>query len=129
MKNYIRLGLSVDEESVHYVFCDTEGFLAERLLRERDVQYEFGDMLSKPGEVYRMVAVAVWKDDEELFLRAMEDLRSVMKFSGFRDYDSHCGKMIAELEAMVRADAARTGLVPLPTGGYIPAPDEWKTGN
>ncbi len=118
-KNYFRLGKSMDELEVSYIYLDTDEMLLESLNETYLLGIEDAYFLEQPGEKYKMVLVRVWKDNEEDFLKAMEDLKDVMLFHNCRDYATRGVKLVADFEAAFRKELESKGYAWLPTGGIV----------
>ena len=120
MKNYIELATSRNGRWKHYVYLDTDEFRAGSLLARYQVHLECEAVMGRPDEsIYRLIAMKVAIEDEEGFLKAMEDLKQKMLLLGYTDYETRGGEYIAETEVIVRQDIEETGRVLLPTGKTI----------
>ena len=121
MKNYIHLGKNLLGTWEHYLYLDTEEFLAKSLLLRHMIHVKVEGFLQKENEPYRLVSLKVLKKDEPKFLRAMEELKGKMLLFGHLDYESHAGEEIELLRDVIRKEAAETGRIQLPMGGSIRA--------
>jgi hypothetical protein len=121
MKNYIDLGPAFPGTWEHYVYLDTDEFLAKSLFLRHLIHVRVAGVMEREDEEYKLVDLKVRKRDEKLFLRAMEELKGKMLLFGHSDYDSHGGELMDRTRDLIRHDAAETGLVKLPTGGRIRA--------
>lgn len=121
MKNYIHLGRSPLSSYEHYVFLDTDEYLAESLFRRHMVRLTVEGILERDNEKYRLMSVKVLKKDELRFLQSMEELKGKMLLFGHLDYEDHGGELIEITRNLLKKDAAETGRISLPTGGSIRA--------
>ena len=119
--NYIDLGKSLLGGWEHYVYLDTDEFLARSLFNRHGIHVKLDGVMERENELYRLVALRVLKKDEELFLRAMEELKGKMLLFGHRDYDARGSRLIEITRELIRKEAAATGRVRLPAGGTIRA--------
>ena len=117
MKNYIDFGKCGGGRWKRYLYLDTEDFLLGSLLVREQVKVKYETSLMKENENYRLVMMKVLKRDETKFLKALEELPNKMLLCGYRDYESHGGELMAELENLIRADMEEHGKVALPLGG------------
>ena len=121
MKNYISLGKTTLGNWVRYLFLDTEDFLVKSLIIRHMIHVKTECVLSRKDEEYQFVLMKVQKKDEQLFLRAMEELKGKMLLFGHRDYESHGAELLNMTRELMKADAEKTGRVQLPLGGSVPA--------
>ncbi len=119
MKNYIDLGKNLLGTWEHYVYLDTDEFMAASLLRRNQVRVKVENILGRDNEEYYLIAIRVRRKDREKFVRAMEELKGKMLLYGHRDYESHGGMLIEETREIIREDAAKNGKIELPTGRKI----------
>ena len=120
MKNFIELATDRNGKWKHYVYLDTDEFRAKSLFVRYQVHLECEAVMSRPDEpVYRLIAMKVAAEDDERFLKAMEDLKRKMLLCGYSDYESRGERYIMETEEIVRRDIEKTGRVLLPTGKTI----------
>ena len=119
MKNYIDLGKGKLGAWEHYVYLDTEEFLARSLFLRHMVRVKVESVMGRENETYRLVAVRVMKKDEPLFRKAMEELKGKMLLFGHKDYLTHGGGLMDLTRDMLRKEAEETGTVELPKGRVI----------
>ena len=117
MKNYLDFGKCGGGRWKRYLYLDTEDFLLGSLLTREQVKVKFETCLMRDNEKYRMVMMKVQKRDETKFMKALEELPGKMLLCGYRDYETHGGELLAELEELIRADMEAHGKIRLPMGG------------
>ena len=121
MKNYIDLGKSTLGNWENYVYLDTDEYLARSLFVRHMIRVKVEHVMEREGEEYRLIGLKVLKKDEEMFRKAMEELKGKMLLFGHRDYDTRGGQLMDLTRAMIRKEARETGKVELPSGRTIPA--------
>jgi len=119
MKNYIDLGKCCLGVREHYVYLDTEEFLARSLFVRHLIHYQIEGTMVHQDEKYRLYSVKVLKKDEQKFLRAMEELKGKMLLFGHTDYISRGGELMGITRDLFREEAEQTGRIELPIGVTI----------
>ena len=74
----------------HYVFLDTEAYLADQLFLKHQVLVHFREEYGRDDSPYRVIFCHVRKRDEERFLSALEELPDKMMLLGYTDYLDTC---------------------------------------
>ena len=105
MKNFIDLGLCSLGRRKLMVYLDTDDHYGIGPLHKHGVRPKLKHVMTRPDEKYRLVFLRVLKKDEARFVEAMEDLKTKMLICGHRDYETHGGELIEELEKHLRRKA------------------------
>lgn len=121
MRNYIDLGKAFMGVWEHYVYLDTDEYLARSLFARHMIRVKIESVMGREDEEYKLVALKVLKKDEEKFLRAMEELKGKMLLFGHRDYETHGGALMRMTREMLQEEAAETGRIELPLGRVLRA--------
>ena len=110
----------------HYIFVDTEEYLADGLFIRHKVTVHFGKKFGKwEDPQYRLILCKVRKRDEARFLAALQELPAKMLLCGYTDYpdacdfiqkimDSHTKEAERHAEADSAAQAEQTGAESVP---------------
>lgn len=119
MRNYIDLGKTLLGNWEHYLYLDTEEFLAKSLILRHMIHVKVERVMEHENEQYKLIALKVLKKDKPKFLQAMEELKGKMLLFGHLDYETHGGELMEDLMKELRQEAAETGRVSLPQGGAV----------
>lgn len=92
-KNYIKLDVFSLMYN-HYVFIDTDEYLADKLFIDYEVKVEFGKEYIKEDSSYVVIFCKVRKGDDNKFQEALGDLHNKMLLMGHADYNDECGMLI-----------------------------------
>lgn len=89
MKNYVRIK-KLSLFNYHYVFVDTEKYLADQLFIKHKVKVKFGPEFVQDANEYRFIICKIKKKDNEAFLLALSEMRSKSILRGYKEYDKYC---------------------------------------
>lgn len=84
--------------NTHFVFFDTEDYLADGLFIKHQVKVHFGHEYVHPDSPYRAILCYVRRRDEAKFLSAIEELPNKMLLCGHTDYLDVCQAMWQEIQ-------------------------------
>jgi len=88
--------------NTHFVFLDTEDYLADNLFIKHRARVYFGNEFVNKDNRYRVIFCYVRKWDEQRFHAAMEELPNKMLLFGNADYLNFCldtwGEMVKSRE-------------------------------
>ena len=105
MRNYVLYGKTYF--SLLYAYLDAEDNLAAGVFAKHGLRVKLIHTLVRENEEYILVQVKVRRRDREKFPDAMEDLKRKMLICGHRDYESHGGELIRELEDSIIEESLR----------------------
>lgn len=74
----------------HYIFLDTEKYLADSLFIKHRVRVDFGDEFAKDASPYRFIFCKIKKKDEEQFLDALNEMDNKAMLLGYHEYPKYC---------------------------------------
>ena len=99
MKNYIEIDKLFSFGRKHFMYVDTEEYLADVLfvLDEIPVRFKKGHF-KHPEYKYVLVFCSVSKKYEERFKNVMDKLANKMLLSGRTDYNDFCDKLWESME-------------------------------
>lgn len=83
--------------NTHFVFLDSEDYLADGLFIKHQVRVYFGDEFMKPGSPYCVIFCHVRRRDVERFHTAVSELPNKMLLYGNVDYLNVCAHMWQEM--------------------------------
>ena len=109
MRNYVLYGKTSFDRWLLYAYLDVEDNLAAGVLAKHGVRAKLLHTLIRENEEYILVQVKVRREDRQAFLDAMGDLKNKMLIFGHRDYESHGGELIRELEDSIIEEALQDG--------------------
>lgn len=92
MKNYIKLR-KASLFYYHYIFADTEDYLADQMFIQNEVRVHFGKEYKNPDSKYIFICCKVKKSDNDRFLQSLDNLSKKMIFMGNTDYEIFCENM------------------------------------
>ena len=105
MRNYVLYGKTGLGPWLMYAYLDVPENLAASVLAKHGVRGKVGHVMTRENESYILVQVKVHRDSREKFLAAMEDLKAKMLICGYRDYETHGGELIREIEDNIIEEA------------------------
>ena len=83
----------------HYMFFDTEQYLADQLFVQHKVRVWFDNEYAREGSPYRAVFCHVRKKDAARFMDALAELNNRMILCGHPDYEAEIGGYLDEIES------------------------------
>lgn len=92
MQNYIKLR-RFSLFYYHYIFADTEDYLADNLFIQNKVRVHFGKEYKSPDSKYIFIFCKVKKSGNDKFLKALDKLGKKMLLMGNIDYQDFCEYM------------------------------------
>lgn len=91
----------------HFMFFDTEEYLADILFIRQRITVKFKEEFKAPNSPYMAIFCSVRKKDEDKFIEALRELPDKMILFGYTDYLSTCTNFFEDIKS------EKKGLEPL----------------
>lgn len=94
MKNYIPLRSSKLSKYKQYMYVDCKDYLADDLFIKNEIVVKFEADFTKDNSDYIFVNCKIKKNNQDKFIKTLEELKNKMLIMGHSDYESFCEEHI-----------------------------------